>query len=427
VPQGMGTDGRPWVRRTIAERSPTIDEAFDPHANSLSFLRLLFAAMVLVDHSFPIGGFSGGADPMWHWTDGQESFGGLAVAGFFVVSGYLVTRSFVDSKGTLSYLWKRFLRIFPGFWVCLCVTVLLFGPLAYDVQNGSLAGYWQGHGDSPWAYLWHNWLLSMNQYNIDGLLRHVPYQHSGYPPAFDGSLWTLIYEFKCYLGVAVFGLARIYRGRRRLAILLLGLILWATQLEEYLHPGTLKGWFLIGDSNMTRLAFIFSLGMLLYLYRDCVPLSNTLACAALVMLIVAMRTSSYYVVGLPAFAYLCMWLAIRLPIRRADRFGDFSYGLYIYAFPVQQLYALYRVENWGLLPYVAACLCSATLLAAASWYVVEKPCLRLKRVRLSSLLRRLDGPWQAGGVRSRLGLGPRLADVGNTRLADVGDSTAGEV
>ncbi len=78
--------------------SGTIEGEFDPRRNSLGFLRMVFAVMVLIDHSFPLGGFHGGTDPMWGWTNGQESLGGLAVAGFFVVSGYLVTKSFFDSN-----------------------------------------------------------------------------------------------------------------------------------------------------------------------------------------------------------------------------------------------------------------------------------------------------------------------------------------
>ena len=156
--------------RAQAGSSAVLEDAFDPHRNSLSLLRLLFAAMVLLDHAFPLGGFHGGSDPMWGWTRGQESFGGLAVAGFFVVSGFLVTRSFDGSPNPFSYLWKRFLRIFPGFWVCLVVTVALFGTIAFWFDHGSLHGYLHGYPDSPEGYLKNNALLSMNQWNIDNLL-----------------------------------------------------------------------------------------------------------------------------------------------------------------------------------------------------------------------------------------------------------------
>jgi peptidoglycan/LPS O-acetylase OafA/YrhL len=98
-----------------------------------------------------------------------------------------------------------------------------------------------------------------------------------------------------------------------------------------------------------------------------------------------MRTNLYYAVGQVALAYLCFWLAVRLPLDRFDRFGDFSYGLYIYAFPVEQILALYGVYRWGLAAYVLLSLAIALVVAMASWFLVEKPFLRLKRLQLGEL------------------------------------------
>lgn len=364
--------------------SGTIEGEFDPRRNSLGFLRMVFAVMVLIDHSFPLGGFHGGTDPMWGWTNGQESLGGLAVAGFFVVSGYLVTKSFFDSNTAVRYVWKRVLRIFPGFWVCLLVTVLVFAPIAYHYEFHTLHGYFNGGVESPWNYLRNNALLYMHQYNIDGLLSSTPYQHSGYPQAFDGSLWTLIYEFKCYIGVAVVGTLGLM-WRARISVVVIALFFWVAQLQDTLHPTRLHGWPLIGDPNMARLAFIFSIGMLFYLYRDKVPMSNTLAVVAAVVFVVGMRTDLYVGVGQVAWAYLVLWLAIRLPMSKFDKHGDFSYGMYIYAFPVEQLLALYGVYRWGYVPYVTMAIAISLVLAVASWFAVEKPFLSLKRLRLGEV------------------------------------------
>jgi peptidoglycan/LPS O-acetylase OafA/YrhL len=353
-----------------------LERSFDPRGNSFSLLRLVFAGMVLFDHAFPLGGWNGGASPLQTWTSGTESFGGLAVLGFFVISGFLVTRSFVGSANGVSYVWKRFLRIFPGFWVCLIVTAVLIGPLAFVYEHGTLHGYVRGYVDSPVNYVTHNALLSMNQYGIDSLLGKNPFPH-----AFDGSLWTLIYEFKCYLGVLALGVFGVFR-RGRLGVLALSVALWALQLQQSLEPKFLKGVFVLGDPYMVRLAFIFSLGMLFYLYRDRVIVSRSLAVAALVMFIVSLKTPLYYGIGEVMWAYLCIWAAVRLPFHGADRYGDFSYGLYIYAFVVQQMLALYGITRWGFVPYVVLSLLGTMLLAAASWFAVERPCMRLKSFRL---------------------------------------------
>jgi peptidoglycan/LPS O-acetylase OafA/YrhL len=353
-----------------------LQQAFDSRRNSLSLLRLVFAAMVLFDHSFPLGGFNGGRDPMWGWTGGQESFGGLAVLGFFVISGFLVTRSFDDSPTPVSYIWKRVLRIFPGFWVCLLVTVAVFGPLAFVYEHGTLHQYVVGYSDNPLRYVKNNAFLSMNQYGIDGLLGSNPWPH-----AFDGSLWTLIYEFKCYLGVMVLGMIGVFRHWRP-AVLILSCGLWALEINQYLDPTFLKGMFLLGDPYMVRLAFIFSLGMIFYLYRDKVIISNWLGALALVVFVISLKVGQYYEVGEVMWAYLCIFGAVRLPFHNVDRYGDFSYGLYIYAFLVEELLSLYGVPKWGYWPYLVISSVGAMMLAVGSWFLVERPFLRLKRVRL---------------------------------------------
>jgi len=357
---------------------------------------VLFALLVLVDHSFPLGGFNHGSDPMWSWTKGQESFGGLAVAGFFVISGFLVTRSFEGSRSTGQFLWKRFLRIMPGFWVCLAVTVAVFAPLAYVHQYGTLRGYLHGHPDSPLRYLQANWWLSIGQFNIDGLLSSTPYQHSGFPQAFDGSLWTLIYEAKCYLAVAVAGaIGLLVRGR--IAILGITLFLWGVQVEQSIHATFLRGVPVIGDPNMVRLAFAFSLGALLYLYRAELPMSDLGAAVAAAVLVISLRTSSYSAVGVAAFAYVCLWAAVRLPFASYEKVGDFSYGIYIYAFPVQQLLALHRAYRFGLVPYMVLSGAGSLACAVPSWFLIERNALRLKRLSLAGLVRR----WPAVTVRRR--------------------------
>ncbi len=365
-----------------------LSEAFDPSHNSLAFLRLFFAAMVLVSHSFPLGGFNHGLEPTYKLTDSQEDLGGLAVAGFFVISGFLVTRSFVTSSTAVRYMWKRFLRIFPGFWVCLLVTAAVIAPLAYYYQHNHLTGYLGGHSDSPLRYVQSNFWLGMNQYNIDHLLGGTPWARNFDQRAFDGSLWTLIYEFKCYIAIAILGVFGILR-HGRYGILALSAALWAVLLVETRNPHAVARTFpVIGDPWMVRLAFLFSLGTLLFLFQERIPISGSVAAIAGVVFVVSTRMPIYPEVGQIAFAYLCFWLAVRLPIRNADRYGDFSYGLYIYAFPVQQMASLNHLNRWGFVPYVLITFTVTLGLAVASWHIVEKPAMSLKRLKMSTA-------WQA--------------------------------
>jgi peptidoglycan/LPS O-acetylase OafA/YrhL len=367
--------------RSFSSITP-LGTAFDPNANSLAFMRLGFAALVLLSHAFPLGGFNGGADWMWSWTKGQEDFGGFAVAGFFVVSGFLVTRSFVSSSTSVSYLWKRVLRIFPGFWVCLLVTVILFGPLAYFHQYGHLSGYINGPFlDTPEKYLQNNYLLSMNQYSVDSLLGSNPYPH-----AFDGSLWTLVNEFKCYLAVLALGIVGILRRAR---FVTLGIVasLWAIEIVQFRNPSWVSPKVpFFGDLQLIHLAFMFSLGAALFLFRDRIPLSNLFALVAVGIYAVGCRYGLYPGISEVAFAYLCLWVAVRLPIRNIDKYGDFSYGLYVYAFPVEQIASMHRVNTLGLVPYVILTFLASMVFAVLSWHLVEKQFLRLKRLRMPGFM-----------------------------------------
>ena len=139
----------------------------------------------------------------------------------------------VQLPSTGRYLWRRFIRIFPGFWARLLVTALLLAPLAWHHERGGWSGYFHVTHETPTGYVLHNSLLHMHQWNIAGLLGGTPFAHSGYPIGWDGSLWTLIYEFKCYLLIALLGVvgiltrhravvARLARGRLRFHALVAG-------------------------------------------------------------------------------------------------------------------------------------------------------------------------------------------------------------
>jgi peptidoglycan/LPS O-acetylase OafA/YrhL len=95
---------------------------------------------------------------------------------------------------------------------------------------------------------------------------------------------------------------------------------------------------------------------------------------------------SFNLIGEPAFAYLCFWVAVHKRLPKLDRYGDFSYGVYIYAFLVEQMASMYGVNHWGFLPYVVVCLAVSMLFAVASWFAVERTFLKLKSVPFPSLL-----------------------------------------
>jgi peptidoglycan/LPS O-acetylase OafA/YrhL len=347
--------------------------AFDFRHNAIGFLRLFFAALVVLAHAYVLGGF--GDDPLARWNHGYWDLGNLSVGGFFVLSGFLIARSAERVGDVRRYLRHRFLRIFPAFWVCLIVVAFAIGPLIALREHVSLGGYFGAQTDPPWRYVVMNAALPIRQHGIAGLLGHVPYR-----TAFDGSLWTLQFEFACYLGVAA--LAWLGGVQQRRAVPLVFFVLWVlvfgTVLALQRAPGPLG---LVLDSNyhlVADLVAFFGAGVVAYLYREKIPVSHPAGILALVATALALGFPRATFVLWLALPIAVLWIATHLPLRDVDRHVDLSYGLYIYAFPLQQLCAVLGFFAAGLTVFTAVPLAGALGLAALSWFAIERPCLAAK-------------------------------------------------
>jgi peptidoglycan/LPS O-acetylase OafA/YrhL len=173
-------------------------------SNNFDFLRFFFAVLVIFSHSFDMMGGKG-ANPLSRFTCGQIDAGSLAVDGFFIISGFLVAQSFINSRSVLDYFKRRILRIYPGFLAAAIVSLAFFG--------------WLGMHFSP-AY-WQNVELRIFLERLP-LLKPlwIPATfHDSYWPVVNGPIWTIQYEFVCYILIALLGLAGILRRRAFLLIL----------------------------------------------------------------------------------------------------------------------------------------------------------------------------------------------------------------
>jgi peptidoglycan/LPS O-acetylase OafA/YrhL len=377
----------------MAATMPTLAERYSSSSNGFGLVRLSLTVGVLVAHSWPIGF---GTPPIGlSFTHGQIDVGNVWLKGFFLVSGFLITASVFRVSGP-RFVWCRLLRVFPGFWVCLLVTAFVFGPVAAYLENGTVAGYWT-HPDGPLRYLAVNVFTAMDQYPISGLLSHTPFGRlTGGPSGFDGSLWTLHYELALYALTLVLSVTAILARARR-AVLLLTIVFFGLTVRDVVTTGDLT--FhpianhvitpvpLLGSfaySDVLYLGFMFLLGSSLYLYRDRVPMHGRLAALAAVGALLTLAVGGFYAVGLPCYAYLIVYAAVALPdrLRRIGRRHDYSFGIYIYAFPIQQLLALGGATRWGPLVYLALTMAVTFPLAFASWHLVERPALSWKNLRL---------------------------------------------
>ncbi len=249
----------------------------------------------------------------------------------------------------------------------LLVVAFVFAPLSVAISG---SGEW-----TPLAgldYVWHNLGMRITQMGIDGTL-----ESAAYPVAWNGSLWTLWYEFLCYL---VLGVLVSFVPVRWLGVTAVAMTaLCAVGVVAIVAAGTPS----LALLNAVTLGGYFAAGVILYSYRDRVPLSAWLAALSAVLIVVTAATSTFRIVaGLPV-AYLMMWLGVVLPLSPVGAKNDISYGMYVYAFPVQQLLAILLVG--AALPagvFVLIAIAATVPFAYASWVLVEKPAMRLKSFRL---------------------------------------------
>lgn len=328
--------------------------------------------LVMSGHTYGLGGF--GEEPITLLTNSQESSGTIAVYGFFAISGFLVTRSLLTSPNVFVFWVKRALRILPGFWVCLLVTAFVFAPIVYITEHNSLAGFLQYNPNGPLHYIRTNFFLLMHEYSIANLLSKNPY-----PYAFDGSLWTLFLEAKAYVALGLLGIVGV-AGKKRYIVLAIFVFLWSlilfnTQIQE--SPN--KFIRLIVDPSFLLYATYFASGAVFYLFRDSISFNKSVFFVFVCFTLLSIKLGLLHQVLPVTEPFMLFWLAQTLPFKDFSKPGDFSYGIYIYAFPVQQL-ATYFHFNQEIITYFLVCFAVTMMFAILSWFLIERPSIMLKRI-----------------------------------------------
>jgi peptidoglycan/LPS O-acetylase OafA/YrhL len=345
------------------------------HQNNFNVLRLLFAVLVLLAHAPELGEGNRRHElltQLFHTI----SFGELAVDGFFALSGYLIVQSWQDSPLATTFLRKRVLRIYPGFIVASLFCIFIVGPLAADPAH-----YFR---ELPLTGLLMR-ALTLRGPDVQNVFEGMAY------PQLNSAMWTIIREFACYLMVCLVGLSGGFLRRHVWLALTAGcfvLRLWS--LHSLPLPfAPLRS---VLDDGICRLATFFLAGGCFYLYGNYYRFTPRAALFAGAVVLATMFSKRYCELALATFgAYLLFYFAFTR-FRFTDQFSrlpDFSYGIYLYGWPVQMLVWWYLPGHSPLLAFLLALLFVLPL-AAASWYGVEKPCLKLKTLRPRLTGRRTD-------------------------------------
>lgn len=315
--------------------APTTAIGQGHHSNCFDLIRLLAASGVLFSHSFALLGLP---EPTFY---GGETLGSLSVFVFFAVSGYLVLGSWDRSKNSRSFIVNRSLRIFPGLIVCLLLCAFVLGPLVTTISGADYFSDVQ-----PYKFVFANINMFGDRSNtLPGVFSTNPF-----PNSVNGSLWTIRYEIFMY--ITLFAVVTAFRKSTHLIILVLLLYigLWTIgKLAKMPDPGDLL-WRLgsIGLSGkILKLAPFFLIGVLIAR----LPKSVLRPSIAFIFAFEAyfFRDSVVTIVMLwVTLPYCVLVLAYHAPnmFNQFGKHGDFSYGVYLYAFPVQQTVSYVGVQTW---------------------------------------------------------------------------------
>ena len=347
------------------ERVKRIGDVDHGRDNNFNLLRLVAASAVLVSHAWLIVYGRAVPEPLTPTTN--YSLGIASVTVFFAISGYFITKSFDRRVLFADFAAARVARIYPGLIVALLLTAFALGPAITSFPIGE----YLSHRDT-WKYPVQNALLIHQQFGLPGVLMASPFVG-----VVNASLWTLKYEVGCYAGVVLAGYLGLLKPR------LFPLVLAGAAAFAIIIPSDEMA--LI--SRVALLCASFALGSGAYVYRAHVPLSAPLALALFVLAAIAHGTPVYPLCYAAALGYaaLAIGFADAAWLRGYNRLGDYSYGVYIYAFPVGQAVGamLPGIGPWTL---IALTFPVTLLLAVASWRWVESPALA-HRHRLAAWLR----------------------------------------
>lgn len=302
----------------------------------------------------------------------------LGVYVFFALSGYLISSSLERDGNPIRFLMKRTLRLLPALWVCLTLTMIVFAATSSLGVGQFLSS------EVTRSFLW-NYLLNP-RFSLPGVFDTNPW-----PSAVHGSIWSLPAEAAAYIGLLALSVLGRAGAAIGLALAIAAKLLLPQEIDELVFWGT-------RIDSVYDLAVFFAAGACLSAYRTTLKQSDSIAVCGLVLAAFATGTSLGQWALMAALPYAIVTFGAH-GSRAGDwvsRFGDLSYGTYLYAFPVQQTLILAGIASPGLLSIVSAPI--VLLLAALSWHLVEKPVMRLKPQPLSRPPTKLNAEPQANVV-----------------------------
>jgi len=347
-----------------------INDYLNNRNNNFNIIRFIAASLVLYAHSFPLLFGKDGIDPFKIFIG--MHLGEVAVDIFFITSGFLIANSFFRKKSILSFVWARFLRIYPA----LFISVLFCIFLGFFFSNLDFRDYFFNY-ETVKFFLKNISLFFGVEYYLPNVFSENPYSS-----AINGSLWTLPWEVKMYLYLVVIGtlilfMKDIFHNDKLIKITFVSISLISTFLYILDH------FYNILPHNFIRLFTFFFLGVMYYVLKDNIKLSKKILIVFIILLIFAsfLNKDLFFILYILFLPYVILSLSY-IPegmIRQFNNYGDYSYGIYIYAFPIQQT-IVFLIPNISISEMIAYSFIITLMFAILSWHLIESKCLKLKNI-----------------------------------------------
>ncbi|TCV68570.1 acyltransferase [Neorhizobium sp. S3-V5DH] len=341
----------------------SIGERFDSGATSgFDYLRIALAISVLCIHSFAVS--YGKAGEVFLFEPPLRGMITFVLPAFFALSGFLVSASLLRTRSLGRFLGLRALRLVPALAVEVTLCALLLGPIFTTLP---LRVYFS---DPEFlSYFWN--IMGHIHYLLPGVFRDNPFFQ-----AVNVSLWTIPYELECYIALTVLAATGVVFWRRLLlaAVILAHLAVFGRDLYRGAADLPLDGAL---PGRVLLLSFLA--GVVLFIYRDRIIITRlrTVIAALLAFVMLNLPYAPFFAAFPIAYVTVAVGLT-GLPRHQLIRSGDYSYGIYLYSFPIQQtashLFPLYREWYFN----IAVSLPVTLLFAVFSWHAVEKHALKLK-------------------------------------------------
>lgn len=323
-------------------------------SQNLNFIKFIAALAVIVSHSYPLSQGANCKDFLLKISNQTLGLGGVAVAVFFISSGFFVTKSIEKSKGN-HYLVNRFKRIFPPLWFVLILTILICSLFFTSCR---LKEFFLSKDFLVYCL---NFLL-IPIHNLPGV-----FTNNIFPGVINGALWTLPIEFVCYIVLYVLYKLNLVNKKfykiSLIPVLLLFVVIYYVNLPIIL---LVRGYF--------APLFMFYLGSFFWVFRDKIIMDFKIFILCSVLFVISIFMKQGQLGLLLFFPYIVLYSSFSFKQINANmaNLGNYSYGIYLCGWPIQQMVVSLFDGSMSILVNVLICLPIAIIMGYLTYSLIEK-------------------------------------------------------